>query len=58
MRRGGKGRARESKRARVEEGASSLFYSESGIPGCCQVTGEDLRQNADNDSLLVTTDET
>jgi hypothetical protein len=29
--RGGKGRAREER----EEGASSPFYSESGIPGCC-----------------------
>ena len=27
--------ARKDKR---EEGASSPFYSESGIPGCCQVT--------------------
>ena len=34
----GKGRAitRESKRAR---GASSPFYTGSGLPGCCQVTG-------------------
>jgi len=30
---GKRARAREN-----EEGASSLFYSESGIPGCCQVT--------------------
>ena len=31
----------ESKKAREqesEEGASSPFYSESGTPGCCQVT--------------------
>ena len=31
----------ESKKAREQEGAkgaSSPFYSESGIPGCCQVT--------------------
>jgi hypothetical protein len=28
-------RAREQER---EEGASSPFYSESGIPDCCQVT--------------------
>ena len=36
-------RGEEDKRAREqegEEGASSLFYSESGIPGCCQVTVE------------------
>jgi len=30
-------RARENRETR-EEGASSLFYSESGTPGCCQVT--------------------
>ena len=31
----GRARRQESRRA---EGASSPFYSESGIPGCCQVT--------------------
>ena len=32
-----------------EEGASSPFYSESGIPGCCQVTrGVEGRANLDN----------
>jgi hypothetical protein len=32
-------RAREKERERErEEGASSPFYSESGIPGYCQVT--------------------
>jgi hypothetical protein len=36
----GKGaRAREES----EEGASSPFYSESDTPGCCQVTGVELR---------------
>jgi hypothetical protein len=37
----GKTRERESKREREqesEEGASSPFYSVSGLPGCCQVT--------------------
>jgi hypothetical protein len=31
----------EGKKAREdrEKGASRHFYSESGIPGCCQVTG-------------------
>jgi hypothetical protein len=36
----GKARARESKRASEQGGASSPFYSESGIPGYCQVTVE------------------
>ena len=35
-------RAREQERSKRKqertEKASSLFYSESGIPGCCQVT--------------------
>jgi hypothetical protein len=31
----GGARTREQER---EEGASSPFYSESGTPGCCQVT--------------------
>ena len=35
----GKSREKEkSKRKRVRRGASSSFYSESGTPGCCQVT--------------------
>jgi hypothetical protein len=33
----GEDRARARRQER-EEGASSLFYSESGTPGCCQVT--------------------
>jgi hypothetical protein len=55
----GQGQGREGKRGKRTErkqegkskrepgggGASSPFYSESGIPGCCQVTVE-LRQNA------------
>ena len=28
----------ETKRAREQRGASSLFYRGSGLPGCCQVT--------------------
>jgi hypothetical protein len=36
--RGQKSKKQEGKRAREEEEASSPFYSESGIPGCCQVT--------------------
>ena len=36
--RGGKGRTRAREEQKREEGASSPFYSESGIPGCCQVT--------------------
>jgi hypothetical protein len=31
----GRKKARDQER---EEGASSPFYSESGTPGCCQVT--------------------
>jgi hypothetical protein len=31
-------RQSRSKRARERGGASSPFYSESGTPGCCQVT--------------------
>ena len=41
--RGKRGRDQESKR---EEGASSPFYSESCIPGCCQVTVVEPRRNA------------
>jgi hypothetical protein len=40
VKRGGEGngeRGDRGKRAR-EEGANSPFYSESGTPGCCQVT--------------------
>lgn len=38
----------EGKRgAREQEGASSPFYSGSGLPGCSQVTvGVEFRQNA------------
>ena len=37
--RGGRGeRTEEEQEGKREEGASSSFYSESGIPGCCQVT--------------------
>jgi hypothetical protein len=53
----GREREPESKRARErearirgkrEEGASSPFYSGSSVPGCCQVTGVEFRQNANN----------
>ena len=44
--RGGAGqedRARAREEQEIEEGASSPFYSESGIPGCCWVTvGQNL----------------
>jgi hypothetical protein len=30
-------------RAREREGASSPFYSELGTPGCCQITGAELK---------------
>jgi hypothetical protein len=36
---GGK-KGREEEQEESEEGASSPFYSESGTPGCCQVTVE------------------
>jgi len=52
----GKDKGDEGKRARARGGrrrwrgwggGGSPFYSESGIPGCCQVTvGVELRQNA------------
>ena len=32
------GREEEKSKSKREEGASSPFYSESGTPGCCQVT--------------------
>jgi hypothetical protein len=42
-------RAREQE---PEEGASNPYYSESGIPGCCQVTvGVELKLNANNEDL-------
>ena len=35
----GKGlRVEDQEKQESEEGASSPFYNESGIPGCCQVT--------------------
>ena len=34
----GKGKARAREEQEKEEGASSPLYSESGTPGCCQVT--------------------
>jgi len=37
-RRSGTRRQRESKKARETGEVSSPFYSESGTPGCCQVT--------------------
>jgi len=53
----------KSKKQENEEGASSPFYSESGIPGCCQVTvgwsilgycqvtvGVELRQNTNKNT--------
>ena len=36
--RGRKARAREEQEQEREEGTSSPFYTESGIPGYCQVT--------------------
>jgi hypothetical protein len=33
-----KGNPRVREEQESKEGASSPFYSESGIPGCCQVT--------------------
>ena len=38
MGRGRVKRKRNEQEQEREEGASSPFYSESGIPGCCQVT--------------------
>jgi hypothetical protein len=35
---GGKKEAREARTQEREKGPSSLFYSGSGLPGCCQVT--------------------
>ena len=35
---GGERRGREGRGEESEERAHSPFYSESGIPGCCQVT--------------------
>lgn len=40
------GQLHDSKRARERGEASSPFYSESDIPGCCQVTGVEPRLNA------------
>ena len=36
-----------------EEGASSPFYSESGLPGCCQVTmGQSLDRMLPNEGRV------
>jgi hypothetical protein len=56
MERGGGGAgARDGGRTRRqerEEGASSPFYSESGTPGCCQVTaGQSLDKMSTHPSL-------
>jgi hypothetical protein len=43
---------KESKR---EEWASSSFYTESGIPGCCQVTvGQSLEEMLTGSIKLIT----
>jgi hypothetical protein len=50
----GEGMRRQSvsRKARERGGASSPFYSESGTPGCCQVTGTEPRLNANIFSFL------
>lgn len=51
----GKGRGDREKRQRVRESelANSPFYSESGIPGYCQVTGTEHRRNADRHFMTI-----